>query len=58
MPYNSKKLRLWIPLLLLGLNIISVGFMVEELMGASPPNYGGPLIFLTPVLGLTYKCVV
>ncbi|TMN18795.1 hypothetical protein [Lentibacillus cibarius] len=52
MSNNLKEFHLWIPLLLMGINVISVGFMVEELIDASPPNYGAPLLFLTPIFGL------
>lgn len=46
-----KKFHLWIPLFLLGINIIFIAFMTEELIDASPPNYGS-LGFLMPIIGL------
>lgn len=49
---NSGKLQLWIPMLLLIINIVLFSFTVEELIDASAPNYGGPFKLLTPVFGL------
>ncbi|TQR14695.1 hypothetical protein [Psychrobacillus vulpis] len=47
-----KKFNLLIPLLLLVLNIIFLSFLIEELIDASEPNYGGGLGMSTPVIGL------
>ncbi len=49
---TSGKFKLWIPLILLVINIILFSFTVEELIDASMPNYGGPFKLLTPVFGL------
>ncbi|MFD4818180.1 hypothetical protein [Peribacillus butanolivorans] len=46
-----KKFKLWIPLLLLFINIILISFLIEELIDASPPNHGD-LAFSTPIIGL------
>ncbi|TMN22245.1 hypothetical protein FH966_04355 [Lentibacillus cibarius] len=51
MTKKRKTFHLWVPLLLLGINIIFLVFIIEELIDASPPNYGG-LGFLMPVIGL------
>lgn len=51
MTNKVKRFKLWIPLLLLLINIILTSFLVEELIDASPPNYGD-LAFLTPIIGL------
>ncbi len=48
---KSKRINLWIPLLLLLFNIIFISFLVEELLDASEPNYGF-LGFLTPIIAL------
>lgn len=48
---KSKKINLWIPLLLLLFNIIFTVFLVEELLDATEPNYGY-LGFLTPIVAL------
>ncbi|WP_017186916.1 hypothetical protein [Alkalibacillus haloalkaliphilus] len=48
---KSKKFKLWIPLLLLLLNIIFTLFLIEELLDATEPNYGF-LGFLTPIVAL------
>ncbi|KRF67229.1 hypothetical protein ASG99_16500 [Bacillus sp. Soil768D1] len=48
---KGKKFKLWIPLLLLFINIILISFLIEELIDASPPNQGD-LAFLTPIIGL------
>ncbi|MDV2582794.1 hypothetical protein [Alkalibacillus haloalkaliphilus] len=48
---NSKKFNLWIPLLLLLLNVILTSFLIEELLDATEPNYGF-LGFLTPIVAL------
>lgn len=47
-----KKFNLLIPLLLLVLNIILLSFLIEELIDASEPNYGGLWSLSTPVFGL------
>lgn len=47
----SREFKLWIPLLLLVINIILFSLLVEELIDASMPNYGGPFKLLTPVFG-------
>ncbi|RDW17436.1 hypothetical protein [Oceanobacillus chungangensis] len=52
MTQKLSKLKLWIPLLLLLINIILFSFTVEELIDASEPNYGGGFKLLTPVFGL------
>ncbi|WP_085994132.1 hypothetical protein [Oceanobacillus senegalensis] len=52
MTNKSGEFKLWIPLLLLVINIILFCFMVEELIDASVPNYGGPFNLLTPLFGL------
>lgn len=46
-----KRFKLWIPLLLLLINSILTSFLIEELIDASPPNYGS-LAFLTPIIAL------
>lgn len=46
-----KNFNLWVPLLLLGVNIFLISFLIEELTDASEPNYG-ILGFLTPLIGL------
>ena len=46
-----RKFHLWIPLILLGVNIVFFAFMIDELIDASPPNYGW-LGFLMPIIGL------
>lgn len=48
---KSKKINLWIPLLLLLFNIIFTSFLVEELLDATEPNYGY-LGYLTPIVAL------
>lgn len=50
MAEKVEKFHLWVPLFLLGINIIFLVFMIEELIDASPPNYGS-LGFLMPVIG-------
>ena len=52
MTRKLNEFKLWIPLLLLVINIILFSFTVEELIDASMPNYGGPFKLLTPVFGL------
>ncbi|MFJ7933794.1 hypothetical protein [Sporosarcina sp. NPDC096371] len=47
-----KKFNLLIPLLFLVLNFIFLSFLIEELIDASEPNYGGGWSLSTPVFGL------
>lgn len=42
MTNTSTKFKLWIPLSLLVINMVLFSFIVEELIEASEPNYGGP----------------
>ncbi|MDS9470927.1 hypothetical protein [Sporosarcina pasteurii] len=51
MAEKIKEFHFWIPLFLLGINIVFLAFMIEELIDASPPNYGS-LGFLMPIIGL------
>ena len=44
-----KKFNIIIPLLLLVLNSIFLSFLIEELIDATEPNYGGGLALTTPV---------
>jgi len=44
-------MNVWIPLILLVINLIFSAFLIEELIDASEPNYG-ILGFFTPVIGL------
>lgn len=45
-----KQFHLAIPIVLLVVNLVLFSFLVEELLDASPPNYGGGMQLLTPVL--------
>lgn len=47
----AKKIHLWIPILLLFINIFLTYFLIDELIDASPPNYGY-LAYFTPIIGL------
>jgi|GEM_PF-6705915 len=47
-----KQFRLAIPLVLLAINLVLFSFLLEELVDASPPNYGGGMQLMTPVFGL------
>lgn len=50
MTEKMKEFHLWIPLFLLSINVTFLAFIIEELIDASSPNYGG-LGFLMPVIG-------
>lgn len=52
MNFSLKKFNLWFPLMLLLINLILFSFLIEELVDASSPNYGGGLSLLTPLFGL------
>lgn len=47
-----KQFHLAIPLALLVINLVLFSFLMEELIDASPPNYGGGMQLMTPVFGL------
>ncbi|MFP3323467.1 hypothetical protein R0K05_10170 [Planococcus sp. SIMBA_160] len=47
-----KQFHLAIPLVLLVINLVLFSFLMEELLDASPPNYGGGFQLMTPVFGL------
>lgn len=47
-----KQFHLAIPLVLLVINLVLFSFLMEELIDASPPNYGGGMQLMTPVFGL------
>lgn len=47
-----KQFHLAIPLALLAINLVLFSFLMEELIDASPPNYGGGRQLMTPVFGL------
>ena len=47
-----KQFHLAIPLVLLIINLVLFSFLMEELIDASPPNYGGGMQLMTPVFGL------
>ncbi len=49
---KSRNFNLLIPLLLLVLNVILLSFLIEQLIDASEPNYGGGWSLSTPVFGL------
>lgn len=49
---SLKKFNLWIPLILLIINLILFSFLIEELVDDSSPKYGGGLSLLTPLFGL------
>lgn len=48
---STSKIKVWIPVLLLLVNVIFTLFLVEELLDASEPNYGY-LGFLTPIIAV------
>ncbi|MFK8794027.1 hypothetical protein [Planococcus plakortidis] len=47
-----KQFHLAVPLALLVVNLVLFSFLMEELIDASPPNYGGGYQLMTPVFGL------
>lgn len=47
-----KQFHLAIPLVLLVISLVLFSFLMEELIDASPPNYGGGMQLMTPVFGL------
>lgn len=47
-----KQFHLAIPLAFLVINLVLFSFLMEELIDASPPNYGGGMQLMTPVFGL------
>lgn len=47
-----KQFHLAIPLAFLVINLVLFSFLMEELIDASPPNYGGGMQLTTPVFGL------
>ncbi|WP_027964000.1 hypothetical protein [Halalkalibacillus halophilus] len=49
--HKPQKINIWIQLLLLLFNIIFISFLIEELIDATEPNYGG-LAFFTPIIAL------
>ncbi|QHJ69894.1 hypothetical protein [Planococcus halotolerans] len=51
MNFSKKKFNLRFPLILLLINLVLFSFLIEELVDAAPPNYGGGLQLLTPLLG-------
>ncbi|ALS76335.1 hypothetical protein AUC31_14520 [Planococcus rifietoensis] len=52
MKNTTKQFHLSIPLVLLAINLVLFSFLMEELLDASPPNYGGGMQLMTPVFGL------
>ncbi|MGM0896983.1 MAG: hypothetical protein ACQEV0_03735 [Bacillota bacterium] len=52
MKNTLKNFHLSIPIALLIINLVLLSFLVEELIDASQPNYGGGLQLMTPVFGL------
>lgn len=52
MSSSLKKFNLWISMVFLTVNLVLFSFLLEELIDASPPNYGGGFSLLTPLFGL------
>ncbi|ATP40157.1 hypothetical protein CSE16_08900 [Solibacillus sp. R5-41] len=48
----SRKFNLLIPLILLVLNTIFLSFLIENIIDASEPHYGGGWELSTPIFGL------
>ena len=52
MTNQSKKLNLWIPLILFLINIVLISNMLVEFMNASPPPNYGAFALLAPIIAL------